>query len=249
MTKYLFDRLRQLSNRKLSQAQVNALDSLIAKGCERDLAQILEVTKPMSIQITAKQLKNIYAGANLAFVPFINTYAEQFGITTKNQMAAFLANVIHESAGFNRLRESLDYKPARLLAVFPNRITNLAHAVRLVDGGQVAIGDAVYGGRYGNGIKNGDGYRYRGGGLMHTTFKDNYRETGRRIDVDLVNFPDQITQPEIAVRAAMDFWQNKKCGVAADRGDIETVRLIINGGRNGFNEVKALYNKALNELN
>lgn len=246
--KYLFDKLRQMSGGKLTEDQVEAMNALLDKSYEVVVAQMLIAKPEPKPEITPEKLKLIYPGANTAFCQYINFYAERYGITTKERLAAFLANTLHETSGYTKLRESLDYTATRLLVVFPARITNSAHAQRLIEKGQTAIGDAIYGGRYGNGQNNGDGYRYRGGGLMHTTFKDNYKMTGRRINVDLLNHPEKIAEPETAVKAAMDYWQSRQCNLPADRGDIEGVRLLVNGGSNGLAEVKKLYASALKAL-
>lgn len=245
--KYLFERMRAVLG-SLTQSQVDATNALLDAGYENVVAQIFLAKPEVKPEITPEKLKLIYPGANTAFCQHINFYAEKYGVTTKERMAAFLATTLHESKGFKKMRESLDYTATRLLVVFPTRITNLAHAQRLIEKGQVAIGDTVYGGRYGNGKNNGDGYRYRGGGLIQLTFKDNYKETGQRIKVDLLNHPEKITEPETAVKAAFDFWATRQINAPADRGDITTVRLLVNGGSIGLAEVKQLYVSALKAL-
>lgn len=245
--KYLFERMRAVLG-SLTQSQVDATNALLDAGYENVVAQMFLAKPEVKPEITPEKLKLIYPGANTAFCQHINFYAEKYGITTKERLAAFLANTLHETSGYTKLRESLDYTATRLLVVFPARITNTAHAQRLVEKGQTAIGDAIYGGRYGNGQNNGDGYRYRGGGLIHTTFKENYKNTGQNIKVDLLNFPEKITEPETAVKAAMYYWQSRQCNAPADRGDITTVRLLVNGGSNGLAEVKKLYVSALKAL-
>lgn len=199
------------------------------------------------IIINAIQLKAIQQNANISFLPALNTLLPLYSITTPEQVAAFVAQAVHESQGFNKLRESLSYSAERLLAVFPWRIKTLQNAKSIVGAGPIAIGDAVYGGRYGNGLKNGDGYRYRGGGIGHLTFLDNYRVIGKAIGIDLVAHPELISTPDVAVKSFCQFWKDNGCNalLAAKDGGIDAVSKKINGGVNGLAERHALYSKAL----
>lgn len=198
------------------------------------------------MNITGSQLIAIYPGANIAFVEPLNKYMARYQIDTLPRIAAFLCQSLHESAGYTKLRESLNYKPDRLLAVFGKRIGTLERAKQLVAAGQVAVADAIYRGRYGNKYA-GDGFKYRGGGIGHLTFHDNYRDVGLKIGVDLVNHPELIAQPDVAVQTFCQFWVDNDCNRLADKG-IDAVSRKVNGGDNGLIERRALFNKALKVL-
>ena len=249
MSKVIFDHLRHLSGGKLTQSQVDAANSLIGASGELLVVQMLGISNalPVTAALTNSQLQAIYPAADLAFVPVINKWAGYYQLTNKKRMAAWLANMLHESGGFKRLRESLNYTPERLAAVFPARVKTLAQAQALVKAGQTAIADHVYGGRYGN-TAQGDGYKYRGGGLTHLTFKDNYRAYGDAIGVDLVANPDLIVTPDVAVRTAMEFWKRNDCNALADRDDFTGVVRRINGGTNGIKERFEIFKKCLTLL-
>lgn len=245
--KAIFDYIRDI-NGIVTAEQVIAGDNIMNKVGEFEVAKFLGV----GVMLTNKKLTDIYTGANVSFVDAINRYAIEYDINTKERMAAFLAQVLHETNGFNKLRESLAYSAVRLQQIFPNRFKTVAIAQNVVSKGQVAIADSIYGGRLGNNM-NGDGYKYRGGGLMHTTGKSNYAEVqaalkDNGIQVDLINKPELITTPDIAIQSAMIFWHNRNINEIADDKDIRKVSITVNGGTNGLAERTAIYNKALKIL-
>lgn len=240
----VFNELRKITG-KLTQEQVDAGNLIISK---LGLNTLLKLTGLDNMILTQEQLKKIYPGANVEFVDAINTLTAKYQITTKERLAMFLAQTLHETGGYTKLRESLAYSASRLLEVFPSRVKTLSNANAIVAKGQVGIGDAIYGGRYGNGINNGDGYKYRGGGCMHTTFKDNYSTASKALNnpkIDLVKNPELIATPEVAVETAMIYWRDNKLNTYADKKDISGATKVINGGNNGLKERKALYDKAL----
>lgn len=220
-----------------------AIDGLFGKGSISALNHLI----PAPI-VTEQMLKKIYKNCASDFAKAINDNASAYHIKTKADLCAFIANMIHESAGFNSLRENVNYSAKRLMQVFPNRFKTLDYAQSVVSGGVVSICDVIYGGRMGNNT-SGDGYKYRGGGLTHLTGVDNYRLCSIGINVpELFTNPEIIVHPEIAVKSAFWFWRNSACSRAANNGDFEAACRIINGGTNGLSERKALNAKAWNTI-
>lgn len=247
----VFNELRKI-NGKLTTDQVKAGDEVMDMVGVDLIGQLVGLTVS-KFTLTESQLKSIYPSANIAFVSSINKFGSKYEINTSARMAMFLAQVIHESGGFTKLRESLAYTPERLQAVFPSRFKTVAAAKVVTVKGQVAIGDSIYGGRMGNGVSNGDGYKYRGGGLMHTTGKTNYTIATKRLNesgttVDLVSNPEKIIEPDIAVETAMIFWVDNNLNKHADAKDIKSATKVINGGTNGLADRTSLYNKAIKVL-
>ena len=200
-------------------------------------------------KITDAQLQAVYKNCDTGFASFINQHAAAFKIQTKADLFAFLANNIHESGGFKNLRENMNYSAPRLLTVFPKYFKNLATAQATVSAGVVAIADIVYGGRMGNGRNNGDGFKYRGGGTIHLTGKENYTLCSIGIGLkELVDDPDLITKPEHAVKSALWFWQRNLCSRHATQGDFERACIVVNGGTNGLKERHALHQKLWNTI-
>lgn len=156
----------------------------------------------------------------------------------------FLGQVLHESGMLERLEEGLLYSADRLCEVWPNRFRTAADAASCARNPQ-ALANTVYGGRLGN-TAPGDGWKYRGRGLLQITGKDNYAALGRVLKLDLVGNPDLLTQPAIALRASIAWWE----GNVPDSvmGDIARVTRRVNGGTVGLDhrsEVTAKARRAL----
>ena len=168
------------------------------------------------------------------------------GITSRKELANFMGQMQVESGNFQHLEENLHYSPERLLEVFLNRngMKTLDQARSIVAAGPESIGNAVYGGEWGRKRGNtepGDGYEYRGRGFIQLTGRTNYREAGERLNMDLVNHPDDAAKPEIAARAAIDFWKARVVS-QGHQEDIRQATHDINGGYNGLSErMKAVH--------
>ncbi|MCJ2139669.1 peptidoglycan-binding protein [Methylobacterium sp. E-066] len=161
-------------------------------------------------------------------------------ISTPLRLAHFVAQMATESGGFTRLEEDLFYSAERLVAVWPKRFPTLA-AAKPYARNPKALAEKVYGGRMGN-VQPGDGWRYRGGGLMQNTGRANYRAAGFEAD------PDRLRTPVGAVAAALTFWADNGCNALADADDVEALRRRINGGDNGLPECRAYLAKAKSAL-
>ncbi len=174
------------------------------------------------------------ASANYTLVPF--------GITKNpRRMAHFLAQILHESGGFTQVVENLNYSGNRLTVVFPSRFPSLA-STRPYAKNPTALANFVYGSRLGN-TEVGDGWKFRGRGLIQLTGKSNYQRIGSAFDVDLVTSPDDILKPELLLITAAEFWRQAKCNQLADRDDIMAVTKAINGGLNGLVDRRAWLEK------
>lgn len=221
-----------------------AIDGDFGNGSKSAFNQLIPAPK-----VTDDLLRIIQKNCALNFSEHINNNISQYQIKTKADLCAFIANIIHESSGFNDLRENMNYRAVRLLAVFPKYFKTLASAQAIASKGAIAIADVVYGGRMGNN-RDGDGFKYRGGGLLHLTGRQNYTLASIGIGADrkLVDQPDLIIQPEYAIKTALWFWKNKGCTRQANFGNFDEVCQIVNGGTNGLKERKILHAKVWNTL-
>lgn len=166
----------------------------------------------------------------------------EFSITTPARLAAFFAQVHHESAGLTRLEENLRYTPARLMAVFPFAFRTPAIAAEYSGRGPVAIASRAYAKRMGNGPESsGDGYRYRGRGPIQLTGRNNYAEFGAALRLPLVEQPGQASEPYCGARVAARFWATRGCNALADAGAFMAITRAINGGTNGLRQRIALW--------
>lgn len=246
--KNFFNHFREMSGGSLQQKQVdNMTDIIDTMGI--DVAAMALGYEDEKL-LTVEKLRSIYPNADTEFVDIINTYAPKFEINTKRRMALFLAHTIHESLGYTRLAESFNYRPQRLRAVFPSRIPSVKFASDLIAKGQPAVANFLYGGRYGNGKNNNDGWDYRGRGIGHLTFKDNYITMYDIMvnlgitEYDIVKNPELLSQKIPAVVTFMAFWKHHNLNDYADKNMVTASTKVINGGYNGVKDRIALYNKA-----
>lgn len=194
-----------------------------------------------------QMLPNASPQAGVFFGPLAAAMRE-FDISGPLREAAFLAQVLHESAQLTRLVESCNYSPARLQAVFGKYFPSVEMACAYAGQAQ-KIANRVYAGRMGNGDEaSGDGWRFRGRGLLQLTGRSNYRHCGAGLGLDLLANPDWLAQAEVASRSAAWFWANAHLNALADVGDTLGITRAINGGSNGLAEREALYQICLGAL-
>jgi len=160
----------------------------------------------------------------------LSTACGRHDITTPVRIAAFVAQCGHESAGFALLEESLYYRSAeRIQAMWPRRVASLADAARLVARPE-ALANRVYADRLGNGPEaSGDGWRYRGRGLIQITGRANYAELAKVLGQPYDLRPDLVAQPIHAALTAAWFWQRHGCNELADASHIDAITRTING--------------------
>lgn len=168
--------------------------------------------------------------------------AETYQVSTPARLHHFLAQVGHESAGFTRLEENLSYTAARLMQVWPSRFKTLNDA-RPFERQPYALAEKVYGERMGN-CAPGDGYRYRGRGLIQITGRNNYERFGRISGLALLENPGLAADADDATRIALAYWRAEGCNLMADADDLEGITRKINGGLNGIEDRAAWLAKA-----
>jgi len=179
-----------------------------------------------------------------AVVGALDAAMRRFEISTPARMAAFCAQLAHESGQLQRWTENLSYRWERLRQVFPKYFPSDAEA-RPFDRKPERIANRVYASRMGNGPEaSGDGWRFRGRGPIQLTGKDNYRACGQDIGVDLVEDPDRLATPEPGCLAAAWFWARNGLNALADAGDFVTITRRINGGLNGLAERRDFWERA-----
>lgn len=180
------------------------------------------------MSITQQQLLQILPGAGSradVFVPALNAAMGKHQITTPLRIAAFIAQIGHESGQLRYVRE----------------LGNDAY-LNKYDTGRLAA-------NLGNTPEaDGDGQFYRGRGLIQVTGRANYAACGEELGLDLLNHPELLEQPEHAAMSAAWFWGSNGLNRLADQGDFVKITKRINGGTNGLAEREEFYQRALKVL-
>lgn len=98
----------------------------------------------------------------------------------------------------------------------------------------------------------GDGAKYKGRGLIQLTGRENYKNYGRLLGVDLLNHPELANRPDVAARIFAAYWTGKAIHRVADQQNWREVRRLVNGGTNGLDvflrQVDALLPRAVADV-
>lgn len=160
----------------------------------------------MNAELFARACRVSPIVARTWFGPIASAMAEQ-SINTPARQAAFLAQVCHESLGFRWVREKWGPTPAQERYEMNARLGN---------------------------TQPGDGERFLGRGPIQLTGRNNYRDMGAALGVDLEQFPSLLEGPQLGARSAAYFWRSHGCNELADVGDFVAITKRINGGTNGL---------------
>ena len=168
-----------------------------------------------------------------------------YEINTPQRIAAFLAQCAHESGEFIFLQENLNYRAASLRKTFGKYFPDDATA-QAYEKQPEKIANRVYANRMGNGDEaSGDGYKYRGRGLIQVTGKTNYTWFAASLQISPEEAAEYMQTFEGAAQSACWFWETNKLNDWADKGDIVTLTKKINGGTIGLDDRIHHYEKAL----
>ncbi|PWK31745.1 glycoside hydrolase family 19 protein [Pseudomonas sp. OV226] len=173
------------------------------------------------MSITTKQLLQILPNAGTkagVFVPALNTAMQRYQIVGSKRVAAFIAQIGHESGQLVYVREIWGPTPAQARYE-----------------GRADLGNTVA----------GDGFKYRGRGLIQITGRANYAACGDALGIDLIAHPELLEQPQYACLSAGWFWQRAGLNTFADKGDFEKITRRINGGLNGQEDRLKLWGSAM----
>lgn len=176
--------------------------------------------------------------AGLPFAEPLQAACTRYKIDSHLRQAHFLAQVTHESGGFKRLAENLNYSAEGLVHTWPTRFRTRDEA-RPLERQPEKIANRVYANRLGNGDEaSGDGWRFRGRGLLQLTGRKNYGAASRMIfdDERLLEHPELVELPETAAATACWFWDMRGLNEVADDDDLEEITRRINGAAIGIED-------------
>jgi len=170
----------------------------------------------------------------------------KYEITTPNRIAGFFAQCGHESAGFKVLEENLHYRAETLDKVFPKYFKNAGRNAADYAKQPEKIANVVYASRMGNGdTASGDGYRFRGRGVIQLTGRDNYTAFGLSVGMTADKVIDYVTTKKGALESACWYWSSRGINAACDANDIVRMTKLINGGTIGLDDRTKHYMDAL----
>jgi len=196
------------------------------------------VNQPMLCTITTPELADKWADA-------LNETCQEFAIDSPFRIAGFLSNVAHESGGFKFVSENLNYSAASLMRLWSTRFPTVEIAQRYAMQPE-KIANRAYADRMGNGSEaSGDGWKYRGRGLIQLTGKNNYVAYSMACDNESLQNPDIVAEPKYAAESAGWFWSVNRLNQLADNQDVVGMAKRINGGINGLDDRQMKYAKIM----
>ena len=178
----------------------------------------------------------------------LNEILPKYNIIGRDRIAAFVAQCAHESMGFNRITENLNYSASGLRSTFGKYFPTLAIANQYARKPE-KIANRAYANRMGNGNESsGDGWKYRGKGLIQLTGKNNHELFAESIGKTLDDTIVYLGTKAGAVESAAWFWKTNDLNRYADTQNITKLTQKINGGTNGLADRIAYYERALVSL-
>ncbi len=214
-----------------------------ASGAPTTASTGASLTRALSAVAPALNLNDLSAWTSLLSAKFA---AAQ--ITTPRRIAAFLGQTAAESGGFRRLEEDLGYSAPRLCQVWPSRFPTLASAQPFAFRPE-ALANQVYANRMGNGdAASGDGWRFRGRGLIQLTGRAAYERFAASCGLGLDDVINAAATADGAARTAIWFWESNGLNGLADAWALDRITMRINGGMQGAAERVTLCDAALRML-
>lgn len=173
----------------------------------------------------------------------------KYEINTVERVAGFIAQCGHESRDFSVLTENLNYSASALNRVFSKYFERAGRDAREYHRQPEKIANVVYANRMGNGSTgSGDGWTYRGGGILQLTGFNNYKAFGESVGLSPRAATDYVRTKKGALESACWFWQENDLNRYCDKQDIVGMTKRINGGTHGLDDRKARYLHAMDVL-
>ena len=170
----------------------------------------------------------------------------KYDINSPTRIAGFVAQCGHESQNFKTLEENLNYSADGLNKIFPKYFIKAGRDAQAYHRQPEKIANIVYADRMGNGnTSSGEGYKFRGRGVIQLTGKDNYSRFAKHVGKSLDETIEYLKSKQGALESACWFWKTNGLNEIADSGDIVVMTKKINGGTIGLEDRKKHYEHAL----
>ena len=172
-----------------------------------------------------------------------------YDINTVNRVAGFIAQCAHESNNFRITEENLNYSAKGLNAVFPKYFVRAGRNAQDYHRQPEKIANVVYANRMDNGdTASGDGWRFRGRGVIQLTGRHNYTKFGESLSISAEQAIKYLKTKKGALESACWFWDTNNLNKWADKQDVVGMTKRINGGTIGLEDRKKHYKHALEVL-
>lgn len=173
----------------------------------------------------------------------------KYDITTANRVAGFIAQTAHESGNYKVMSENLNYSADALNKIFPKYFVKAGRDAAPYHRQPEKIANVIYAGRMDNGdTASGDGWRFRGGGILQLTGRANYTNFGKSVGMTAEAATDYVRTPKGAIESACWFWKTNNINKYCDAQDILGMTKRINGGTIGLDDRKKHFAHALEVL-
>ena len=170
-------------------------------------------------------------------------------VDTAERVAMFIAQCGHESGGFRVLSENLNYSAKALNTIFPKYFKRAGRDANEYHRQPEKIANVIYANRMDNGDSaSGDGWRFRGGGILQLTGRYNYTEFGEAVEMSPEEAVDYVRTKKGALDSACWFWDTNRLNKYCDDMDIVGATKRINGGTIGLDDRKKHYLHAMDVL-
>ena len=178
----------------------------------------------------------------------LNKILPQYEINTPKRIAMFIAQCAHESGDFTVLTEDLHYRSEALMHSWPSRFPTVMIADQYAMQPE-KIANRAYADRMGNGNEaSGDGWKFRGKGLIQVTGHDNTTNFAKSKNMTLEQATAYLLTYDGTVESGCWYWKVNNINPWCDVGNVEKVTQIINGGYNGLENRKSKYAQAIKVL-
>lgn len=203
------------------------------------LPPIVPATLESWVQLVQSILQEERCTDPAGWAPVLVESMDANGITPGRRAAAYLPNIINETH-LSQLVENMTYTTsARLMANWPARFPTVASCAPYLRNGP-ALAEKVYGGRYGNN-QPGDGWLFRGRGLIQVTFRGNYEPLAKRLGIPLLQLLEMMEHRQGASDVSALWWSREGINEVADKSSFEVVRRRVNGGVIGMRESSEIF--------
>lgn len=169
---------------------------------------------------------------------------------TKSQLS-LIAPTIREpnlsiyTDALNATMETYDISTPSQQCMFLAQVMHESGACRYVK--ELASGAAYEGRKDLGNIYKGDGFKFKGRGLIQITGRANYTKLGEAFGLDLITHPETLEKPEWAARSAGWFWGSRRLNDTAITNTDAAFLIVtkrINGGTNGLDDRVAYWKRA-----